>query len=121
MSKHKSSSESATGELLQALAEPTRQKIVEVLLKDGELTAAQICEHFRVSNPAISQHLRVLRESGAVVVEKRAQYRVYSVNPDAIVELENWTHALRKMWERRFEALGRVLDKKRVESEEKGG
>lgn len=113
MAKPKTEGKGATSELLYALAEPTRQNIMHILLNEGEQTAAQICSHFHVSSPAISQHLKVLREAGAVDVEKKAQYRVYSVNPAAILELEEWTTDLRRMWERQVVALGRVLDGQR--------
>lgn len=111
MTRRKAPDKEGTSELLHALAEPTRQGIVQLLLNEGEQTAAQICSHFSVSNPAISQHLKILREAGAVDVEKKAQYRLYSVNPAAISELEEWTSSLRRMWERRIIALGKILDK----------
>lgn len=120
MTKRKTPESEGTSELLHALAEPTRQGIVQLLLNEGEQTAAQICSHFSVSNPAISQHLKVLREAGAVDVEKRAQYRLYSVNPAAIAELEEWTAGLRRMWERRIVALGKILDKQNEKMNKEG-
>lgn len=121
MNKRKKSEDRGTSELLHALAEPTRQEILGILLSEGEQTAAQICSHFEVSNPAISQHLKILREAGAIEVEKKAQYRVYSVKAEAILELEEWTNSLKRMWERRFAALGNVLDKQNRKMEKKGG
>lgn len=96
-------------ELLRALADPTRRRIVQILSNEGEQFATMIYDHFSVSHPAISQHLSVMREAGIVNVEKKAQNRVYSINQAAILEIENWTTNVRKMWERRFEALERVL------------
>lgn len=120
MTKRKALEKEATSELLHALAEPTRQGIVQLLLNEGEQTAAQICSHFSVSNPAISQHLRVLREAGAIEVEKKAQYRLYSVNPVAIAELEEWTAGLRRLWERQMSALGKILDKQNEKMNKEG-
>lgn len=111
MTGRKTQEDEMTNGLLHALAEPTRQGIMQLLLTEGEQTAAQICSHFSVSSPAISQHLKILREAGAIEVEKKAQYRLYSVNPEAISELEEWTTRLRRMWERQIVALGKVLDK----------
>ena len=121
MTKHGNSRDKGTGELLHALAEPTRNDIMNILLSEVEQTVAQFCSHFQFSTPAISQHLKVLREAGAIDVEKKAQYRVYSVNPEAILELEEWTTSLRRMWERRFAALGKVVDRQNSEVDEEGG
>jgi len=92
-----------------ALAEPTRRKIIELLAGAGELSATEICEKFSVSPQAISQHLKVLREAGLVQVEKRAQQRIYSINPVAMRELEDWARNLAELWSERFEALEALL------------
>ena len=92
-----------------ALAEPTRRQIVEILAREGELTAGDIQARFNVSAPAISQHLKVLREAGVVQVEKRAQQRIYRVNPEAMVEVEEWARRLRQQWAARFDALDALL------------
>lgn len=92
-----------------ALAEPTRRQIVEILAREGELTAGDIQARFAVSAPAISQHLKVLRQAGLVVVEKRAQQRIYRVNPDSMLELEAWAKRVREMWTGRFDALDALL------------
>jgi DNA-binding transcriptional ArsR family regulator len=103
-----------------ALAEPTRRKILESLALNGELSATEISERFPVSPQAISQHLKVLREARLVVVEKRAQQRIYRINPEAMVELEEWARRVRELWNQRFEAFGEVLDaeKKRLKGEQ---
>lgn len=92
-----------------ALAEPTRRKIIEMLAREGALTATEICEKFQVSPSAISQHLKILREANLVKMEKRAQQRIYHINPDAMLELEDWVRQLTLLWERRLDALDRVL------------
>jgi uncharacterized protein YndB with AHSA1/START domain len=73
-----------------ALAEPTRRKIIEILLRHGQLSATEIYDQFPVSRPAISQHLQVLRQANLVHVEKRGQQRIYRVNSQAMRELELW-------------------------------
>lgn len=73
-----------------ALADPTRRKIIEMLIRHGPLSATEIYDHFPVSRPAISQHLQVLRQANLVQVEKRAQQRIYRVNPQTMRELELW-------------------------------
>ena len=102
-----------------ALADPTRRTIIEILARHGELAASEIYEHFDVSAPAISQHLQVLRKAGLVVVEKRAQQRIYRINPQAMLEIEEWSRRLRRLWEQRFDALERIIEEtKRKESQD---
>lgn len=96
-------------DLFFALAEPTRRDIIEMLAGNGELSATQIYHKFRVSPPAISQHLKVLREAKLVHMEKRAQQRIYQLNPDAMLELEAWAKQITELWNERFDALDRVL------------
>ena len=93
-----------------ALSDPTRRKIVEMLAKLGQLSATEISEQFSISQQAISQHLKILREAELVLVEKRAQQRIYRVNPQAMLELEQWTRQLRQLWDARFDALGKLLE-----------
>lgn len=96
-------------DVFSALAEPTRRKILEMLASKGELSATEIYEQFPVSRPAISQHLKVLREAELVSVEKRAQQRIYRVNPHTVLEVESWARRLAQIWEQRFDALEKLL------------
>ena len=92
-----------------------------MLARDGQLSATEISDRFSVSPQAISQHLKVLREAKLVQVEKRAQQRIYQVNPEAMLELEGWARQLRQLWDQRFDALAQVLEveKKRLKGEDK--
>jgi DNA-binding transcriptional ArsR family regulator len=100
-----------------ALADPTRRQIIEMLAIQGQLPATDISDQFAVSAPAISQHLKVLREAQLVQMEKRAQQRIYRINPEAMRELEDWVRQLRQVWDQRFDALENVLqDQKRKEN-----
>lgn len=92
-----------------ALAEPTRRQIVEMLAREGAMTSGDIQARFEVSAPAISQHLKVLREAGLVQVEKRAQQRIYRINPESMLELEAWAKRVRELWTGRFDALDALL------------
>lgn len=86
----------------QALADPIRAEIVQRLAK-RDLTAGEIAGGFDVSRPAVSRHLRVLRESGIVTYEAEAQRRVYRLNRAPLRELNDWIAAL--------DRLGDHLDK----------
>ena len=99
-----------------ALAEPTRRQIVEMLAREGALTAGDIQARFSVSASAISQHLKVLREANLVQVEKRAQQRIYRVNPAAMVEVEEWAKRVRQQWATRFDALDALLRAEQAKS-----
>jgi len=97
-----------------ALADPTRQSIVEMLARRGQLSATDIAKHFSMSAPAISQHLKVLREAQVVDMEKRAQQRLYRINPATLTELERWVHELTKVWQERYERLDEILEQEKM-------
>ncbi len=101
-----------------ALAEPTRRNILEMLAVKPGLSAGDIYGRFKASPPAISQHLKVLRDAKLVRVEKRAQRRIYYVNPESMKELDKWLEQFRKIWETRFEQLGEVLAAMKKEKSE---
>ncbi len=91
-----------------ALAEPTRRSIIEMLAAQGQLSATAISRKFRVSPPAISQHLKVLREARLVRMEKHAQQRIYAINTEAMGELEEWARKMAAEWDKRFDALEKL-------------
>ena len=93
---------------LLAIADPTRRRIVE-LLAVKERTAGELVEEFDMSAPAISQHLKVLREAGLVTVRAEGQSRVQVLNPDGLGDLEDWLEKTRSIWSRRLDALEREL------------
>lgn len=99
-----------------ALAEPKRRSIVELLASQGQLSASAISQSFRISSPAISQHLKVLREARLVLMEKHAQQRLYRLNPEAILEIEAWAKQTTKLWNERFDALDKVLAAKQYKT-----
>src|SRR4030042_635625 len=96
-------------DIFYALADPTRRKILELLASRGELPAAEIYADFAVSHPAISQHLKVLREANLVRMEKHAQQRIYQINPETMLELEDWSRQLAQQWNQRLDALDELL------------
>jgi DNA-binding transcriptional ArsR family regulator len=92
----------------QAIADPTRRQILR-MLRDRSLSAGAIAGAFDVTRPAISRHLRVLREAGLVIDEPQGRERVYRLELGALDELEAFFAELREdraaTWERRFMAL----------------
>lgn len=99
-----------------ALADPTRRNIIELLVRQGRLTTNEIVSNFQISQPAISQHLKVLREAKLVDMDKHAQKHYYKVTPHKFLELEGWIRQLTQIWHERFDSLETLLGE-----ETKGG
>jgi DNA-binding transcriptional ArsR family regulator len=93
----------------EALADDTRVRIVE-LLAQRDLTAGEIAANFDVSRPAISRHLRVLREGNLVTVTNDATRRIYRLDPRPLRELQGWLTRNERAIEARLDKLGAHLD-----------
>lgn len=91
-----------------ALSDPTRRRIIE-MLGEAALPAGEIGGRFSLSPPAISQHLKVLREAGLVRVTVDGQRRIYSLDPDGLDEIEVWVRKVRGDWKQRLDELEREL------------
>jgi DNA-binding transcriptional ArsR family regulator len=91
-------------QVFEALADPTRRKIVE-LLAHRERSAGELAGHFELSQPAVSKHLRVLREAGVVHVRGDAQKRIYRLDSATLGQAEAWLARLRRFWDERLDAL----------------
>ncbi len=89
---------------LTALADPTRQRIVQ-MLASGALSSGDIASRFLLTAPAISQHLKTLREAKLVKVRAEAQRRIYELDQDGVAELADWVNDLRKFWAVKLDAL----------------
>jgi len=76
-------------EAFKALSDPTRRKILD-LLKERDLTAGEIADHFNISKPSISQHLKLLKHAGLIQDEKQGQFIIYSLNITVFQELISW-------------------------------
>ncbi|MGH7500719.1 MAG: ArsR/SmtB family transcription factor [Longimicrobiales bacterium] len=93
-----------------ALADPTRREILEAL-GSGEHAAGEIGEYFAMTAPAISQHLKVLREVGLVRVRAEGQHRIYSLDPAGLEEIDEWLEGVRRFWTEKLDVLERELGK----------
>lgn len=96
-----------------ALAEPTRRSIVEMLGR-GALSAGEITARFDVSAPAISQHLKVLREAGLVSVEVQGQRRIYRLDPAGLDAFDAWVRQVRGFWGSHLDLLEQELMKPEI-------
>jgi len=92
---------------LKAIAEPRRRRIL-TLVRDGELSAGEIAEHFDVTRPAVSQHLTVLKEAGLVDERRNGTRRLYRARPEGLSELRAFLEAF---WDERLDALKREAER----------
>lgn len=90
------------------LGDPVRRRILE-LLADGEQSSGAIVEviatEFGISQPAVSQHLRILRDSGFAQVRPEAQRRLYSLDTAPLEQVEQWLDPFRRFWDHKLDAL----------------
>lgn len=90
-----------------AIADPIRRRVLE-LVRDDELPAGVLAERFDVSRPAVSRHLRVLREAGLVIERREGRQRLYRANLEPLAELRDW---LDDFWSGRLAALRNLAEK----------
>jgi DNA-binding transcriptional ArsR family regulator len=101
----------------ELLAEPNRRRILD-LLRDGERPVGELVDRLSMSQPAVSKHLRVLRDSGLVDVRVDAQRRMYRLRPDRLREIDAWIAPYRRLWEDRLDRLEQHL--KTMQDDERG-
>jgi DNA-binding transcriptional ArsR family regulator len=92
-----------------ALADPHRRAMLDAM-RDGGRPVGELAEALGLPQPMTSKHLRVLRESGLVVVRKNGQQRIYAVSQERMAELDAWLAPYRRLWNDRLDTLGRHLD-----------
>ena len=101
--------------VFEAIADPTRRHIVE-LVATRELPAGDIAAAFQVTRPAISRHLRVLRESGVLAWRGDGQRRLYRLEPAALDEIDRWIDRTRHFWAERLSKLDDHLNRQDKET-----
>ena len=82
---------------------------MELLAQHGELSVTAISRNFDMSQPAISQHLKILREAKLIDVTRAAQSRLYHINKVHMTQVEEWTHKISTVWNTRLHVLEKVL------------
>jgi DNA-binding transcriptional ArsR family regulator len=94
----------------EVLAEPRRREILD-LLRGGERPVGELVEQLALSQPAVSKHLKVLRDAGLVEVRQDAQRRWYRLRPAPLLEIDSWLEPYRDLWRGRLDALEAHLDR----------
>jgi DNA-binding transcriptional ArsR family regulator len=92
-----------------ALADPTRRRILR-LVADRPRQAGELAEGFPVSRPAVSRHLRVLREAGLVAAKKEGRARVYHLSPRGLEQARRWMEDAEKVWAAALESFRRHVE-----------
>ncbi|MFB6610248.1 ArsR/SmtB family transcription factor [Agromyces sp. NPDC056379] len=109
---------------LDVLGDPVRRRILE-LIADGEAPAGDVGRviqaEFGISQPAVSQHLRVLRESGFVTVRPDGARRLYAVDPKPLAQADAWFDTFRSFWQPKLDALGTELARGRLAQRKAAG
>lgn len=98
-----------TSDVFRAIADPTRRQMLD-LLRVQERTASELGAPFRISQPAVSQHLKVLRESGLVSERREGRTRRYRLEPKPLAEVGSWIAHYAHFWSEAFVALEKFLD-----------
>ena len=95
-----------------AVADPIRRAILD-RLRHGELCAGALAREFPVSRPAVSRHVRVLRDAGLVRLRRERQTLHYSLNPEPLAEIDRWLNSYRVFWSARLQDLRKVVEEDR--------
>jgi DNA-binding transcriptional ArsR family regulator len=98
-------------DVFHAIAHPARRAIL-VALKNGDRSASELAQPFRMSFPATSQHLRILQEAELVSARRDGRRRVYSLRPEPLQDLVSWIDEFARFFGERLDALGEYLDRK---------
>jgi len=96
--------------VFEVIAEPNRRAILSLLVS-SEQSVGEIQRHLRMPQPAVSKHLRVLRDAGFVEATVDAQRRLYRLRPEPLQELDDWLAPFRQLWHAHIDALERHLDR----------
>ena len=102
-------------DVFQAIADPTRRDILTIVSKNS-MNLNAIAENFEVSRPAISQHIKILKECGLVVIKKQGRERYCEPRLEKLNEVADWIEPFRKMWDSRFEKLDNLLEELKTQS-----
>ncbi len=98
--------------IFSALAEPSRFQIVE-LLRVRPRPVGELSETLHIRQPQVSKHLKVLADAGIVEMRPHANQRIYELSPKKFQEIDTWLNNYRKLWEERFDALDKVLEREK--------
>ena len=99
----------ADADVFTAIAHPVLRQLLDMLTQN-EQTVTELAAPFAMSRPAISQHLRILLDTGLVSEHRKGRERHYQLHADRLIEVQRWLQTYQRFWENRLEALGNYLE-----------
>jgi len=106
-------------DVFQAIADPTRREIINLVAYQS-LNLNSIAEKFDVSRPAISQHIKILRECGLIIIKKQGRERYCEAKLQPLNEVSDWVEKYRAVWEHRFDRIDGILDQLKAKRKKQG-
>jgi DNA-binding transcriptional ArsR family regulator len=107
-------------DVFHAIADPNRRAIIG-LLANHKLTITAVAEHFPISRPAISKHIKILVECGLVVVQRQGREKYCEARLDKLSEVSTWVEHYQNVWEQRFDRLDEYLNEMQKKEKDRGG
>jgi DNA-binding transcriptional ArsR family regulator len=107
-------------DVFQAIADPTRREIID-LLAQQPMNLNAIAEHFDITRPAISNHIRILNECGIVAIEQVGRERFCKIQPDQLKEISNWAGRYEKLWIHKIDSFEKYLYQLKSKRKKHGG
>ena len=98
-------------DVFQAIADPTRRDIINLLINES-LTLNGVADNFEISRPAISKHIKILRECGLIIIRHEGRERYCDVQPGPLQEVNLWTEQYKRFWNSKLNSLEKFLAKK---------
>ena len=106
-------------DVFQAIADPVRRDIIELLAKET-LTVNAVAEKFDVSRPAISKHLKILKECGLIAINKQGRERFCQIQPRNLIPAFMWLEQYRKLWDEKLDSFENYLMKLKTKNKDNG-
>lgn len=100
-------------DVFSAIVDPTRRALLLRLAEDGETNVNELLGPFSISQPAVSKHLRILREAGLVSSRKEGRLRIYQIEASRLRQVFDWVAHFERYWDEKLDALGNYLNKQK--------
>jgi DNA-binding transcriptional ArsR family regulator len=110
----------ARRDVFQAIADPTRREIID-LLAQQPMNLNGVAEHFQVTRPAISNHIRILNECGIVQIEQVGRERICRIQPDHLKQVSDWAGKYEELWTRKIDSFEKYLYELKSKRKKNGG
>jgi DNA-binding transcriptional ArsR family regulator len=106
-------SATSTANVFTAIADPTRRALLRRLADDGPRNVSELLAPFSISQPAVSKHLRILREAGLVRSRSQGRVRLYEIEATQLQQVHDWVTHFERFWDQKLDALGAYLDRQK--------